>query len=105
LHDEEIQRLDVPFTTGDRLPALPGRVHDIDLTGHTVRMNLARPGGVLQKDATITDAAGGAFTFSWDAGDLVTGTGQVALVRLINPAGLALTLGRFSLDVLGVPAP
>ena len=105
MHEESLPKLEVLFTAGDRLPTLAGVIENTDLTGHTVRLNLARPSAALQKDATITDASAGAFEFAWIAGDIEEGIGQQALLRLITPGGLSLTLGRFVIDVLGVPAP
>lgn len=99
--------LAVPFTAGDRLPVLVGTVVDTNLTSKIVRLTLARPepDGVLVKDATIVDAAQGTFSFAWDAGDIVAGVGQVAVLQLIDDTGLALTLLRFQLDIGGLPTP
>lgn len=58
------------FTTGDTAPALTGTVNAV-LTGAAVEVHLRKPSGAtLTKAATVTDAATGAWSYSWAVGDL-----------------------------------
>ena len=60
------------FTAGDTAPALTGTVN-ATLTGATVEAHLRKPDGTtLTKPATVTDAATGAWSYSWAVGDLQT---------------------------------
>ena len=66
------------FTSGDTAPALTGTVN-ANLTGAAVELHLAKPDGTtLTAPAIVTDAATGAWSYSWAAGDLaVTGAWKV----------------------------
>lgn len=59
------------LTTGDTAPDMTGTVN-ADLTGATVEAHIAPPkgGAVITKPVTVTDAATGAWSFTWAAGDL-----------------------------------
>lgn len=60
------------FVTGDTAPALTGTVN-ANLTGATVTLHLRKPDGTtLSPTAVVTDAATGAWSYSWQVGDLNT---------------------------------
>ena len=91
------------FSEGDQLPPLSGVLKGQDIAGKIVRMTLQRPDDVIVKDATLTNAICGGFEFAWADDDLVAGSGQVALIQLIDGT-TAQTLARLLLDVCEVPA-
>lgn len=95
--------VDVLFSEGDQLPTLAGCLQ-MNLTGHTVQMDLQRPTDVLIKTAVLSDPEKGLFEFVWDVGDLQEGIGQIALLRLFNPSAESQSLARFKMDVQKVPA-
>lgn len=94
---------DVLYSDGDQLPTMAGVLKDFDLTGYTVKLDLARPGDVLVKTAALVDAPNGLFQFTWEAADLQPGIGQVGLIRVVDPGGKSMSLAKFQLDVRKVP--
>lgn len=60
------------FTVGDTAPDLTGTVN-ADLTGATVELHIRKPDQtVLTKAGIVTDAATGAWSYTWATGDLGT---------------------------------
>lgn len=58
------------FTTGDTAPPLTGTVN-ADLTGAAAVAHLRKPDGTtLTETATVTDATTGAWSYTWQTGDL-----------------------------------
>lgn len=67
---------------GDTAPALAGTclsgTTPADLTGASLRLNLRQPSGtVITRTATLDDASSGAWSYAWQAGELVAGTWAV----------------------------
>lgn len=97
--------LGVPFSSGDRLPNLNGKLNSLsDLSGYTVRLTLQRPSPSVVLVKNVVVSAGNFFSFTWAAGELVTGERQLAVLQLVDGAGLIQTLGRFLINVDSVPA-
>jgi hypothetical protein len=94
---------EVLYTDGDELPAMAGVLTDVDLTGHTIKLDLQRPNDVLTKFAALIDAPNGVFQFTWAPGDLQHGIGQIGLIRIIDPGGASQSLARFQLDIRKAP--
>lgn len=70
------------FVTGDTAPTLSGVVTSggtpASLVGATCVLNLRKPDRtVITRPATVTDAAAGAWSYTWATGELVAGTWEV----------------------------
>lgn len=81
------------YTEGDTLPKLQrtytGTESGGNITGWTITLHLKRPDGtILTKTAAITDGPGGAYEFTWAAGDLQAGKMQEAEVQFDTGSGV-----------------
>lgn len=89
------------WTTGDTAPDLSGVVN-ANLTGATVVVHVKLPDGtVLVKAATVTDAAGGAWSMDWAPGELALAGTHAPEVQVTFSNGKVQT---FRLSADGVPA-
>jgi len=85
------------FVEGDHDLPLTGTVGN-NLTGATVVLRMQRPDGtLLLRSATITDAATGAWSYTWQPGELVVGTWRVDVEVTYSSAALQTSPTRTSL--------
>lgn len=81
------------FTQGDTAPPLTGTVN-ADLTSTAVEVHLRKPGGViLTRTVTVTNATGGAWSYTWVTGDLDTPGVWDAEVQVTFTGGAIQTFG------------
>lgn len=70
------------------------------VAGETITLHVHRPGAtVLEKSATVTDAANGQFQFDFSDGDLVSGRGQYCEIQFDDGAGGIETVAKFLINV------
>lgn len=96
-----LPRLDHVYTANDRLPEIVCKDDDCtDLTAYTITLHLERPDDtVLVKAAVPLAIDQGQFKFTWAAGDLIAGLGQLAEIQFVTPGGLPETSVKFLIDV------
>ena len=78
------------FVAGDTSPDLTGVYSSdgvaVDLTGATVNLRMRRPDkAILIRAATITDAPTGAWSYTWQPGELIEGTWMVDVETTWGP--------------------
>lgn len=91
------------YTEGDTLPLVRVFAGKADgsapsYAGYSLKLRIKNPSAVVEKTATLVDAATGEFLFTWSASDHVAGKHVGALV-LTDPSGRKLTTRRVLFDV------
>jgi len=92
------------WTVGDTRPVIPGTL-PIDLTDHTLFLDVVRPDGSLLTVAGViddeydADLGYGSFHFAFDVGDLQAGLSQLCTVRDVDADGNPLTSQIFMINV------
>lgn len=92
-------KLPFEYFAGDQLPTIGFRYPEA-LTGFTVTLTLERPGAAnnIQRTASITDVTSGTGIVQWQAGDLIAGCDQRAILSFTDSAGRAISY-EFLIDV------
>lgn len=72
-------RIPRPWVEGDQTPALGTFTlpNGLLVSDHTIELHIDRPDGT-ELIKTASDLGGSQFQFTWDVGDLIAGSGQLA---------------------------